>query len=99
MSIPFLAHDTSKVDPLGEDFYGYGTELRPLTCDTIGFALAINEKREVVGSRGTCANTAVAANGLVQSSHAVLRQNGVPTYLGSLGIASLAAAINNRSEV
>src|SRR5260370_25180387 len=40
-----------------------------------------------------------AANGLVQSSHAVLRQDGVPTYLGSLGIASLAAAINNRIEV
>jgi probable HAF family extracellular repeat protein len=40
-----------------------------------------------------------AANGLANSTHAVIWQNGVPTDLGTLGTTAVAAAINNRSEV
>jgi len=101
-------HDPSCVAPQVLDFApvvwgpnGSIQELRPLTGDTVGMALGINDKGEVVGSTGTCANTSVAANGLVLGPHAVVWQNGIPTDLGNWGGKSgaVASSINNRSEV
>ncbi len=74
--------------------------LPPLAGDKVGFALGINNRGQIVGSSGTCANTIVTAVGLFVGSHAVLWENGSPNPLGTLG-GSLgkAGAINDRGEV
>jgi probable HAF family extracellular repeat protein len=74
-------------------------ELPPLSGDTVGFALDLNNNGQVVGSSGTCANTIVV--GLQNGPHAVLWDNGLPINLGSLGgtMAAVAAAINDLGEV
>ena len=73
--------------------------LPPLRGDTVGFALGNNDKGQVVGSTGTCANTAVAPFAI--GPHAVLWDHGSPIALGTLGGKTAAAgkSINNRSEV
>jgi probable HAF family extracellular repeat protein len=74
--------------------------LPPLPGDTVGFALGINDRGQVVGSSGTCANTIVTAVGLFVGQHAVLWENGSVTPLGSLGgTLGKAGAINDRGEV
>jgi probable HAF family extracellular repeat protein len=75
-------------------------ELPPLPGDTVGVALAVNDKAQVVGTSGLCSNT--TANGLVDGPHAVLWDpDGSVTDLGNLGgtMANVAAGINNRGEV
>jgi len=74
-------------------------ELVPLPGDTVGFAFGINDKGEVVGATGTCANTPLVP--LQAGPHAVLWENGVPTDLGNLGgkLVNVAAAINNQGQV
>jgi probable HAF family extracellular repeat protein len=75
--------------------------LPTLPGDTVGFALGINDRGQVVGSSGTCANTVVTAVGLFVGPHAVLWEDGPVTDLGNLGgkMMGKAAAINNRGEV
>ena len=74
--------------------------LPPLPGDTVGFALGINDRGQVVGSSGSCANTVVTAVGLFVGPHAVLWESGSVTNLGSLGgTMGKAGAINNRGEV
>jgi probable HAF family extracellular repeat protein len=75
--------------------------LPPLPGDTVGFALGINDRGQIVGSSGSCANTVVTAVGLFVGPHAVLWENGSVTNLGNLGgkMMGKAAAINNRGEV
>lgn len=74
--------------------------LPPLPGDTVGFALGINERGQVVGSSGSCANTVVTAVGLFVGQHAVLWENGSVKLLGSLGgTLGKAGAINDRGEV
>jgi len=75
-------------------------ELPPLPGDTVGVALAVNDKAQVVGTSGLCSNT--TANGLVDGPHAVLWDpDGSVTDLGNLGgtMGNVAAGINNRGEV
>jgi probable HAF family extracellular repeat protein len=71
----------------------------PLAGDTVGFALANNDKGQTVGSTGTCANTFIGSFAI--GPHAVMWDHGSPIALGSLGGKSAAAgaSINNRSEV
>jgi probable HAF family extracellular repeat protein len=73
--------------------------LPPLSGDSVGFALGINNLGQAVGSSGSCANTSSA--GFVIGPHAVLWENGSVTDLGNLGgkLANVAAAINSRGEV
>jgi probable HAF family extracellular repeat protein len=74
--------------------------LPPLPGDTVGFALGINERGQVVGSSGNCANTVVTAVGLFVGQHAVLWDDGSVTSLGGLGgTMGKAGAINDRGEV
>jgi len=100
-------HDPSCVSPQVLDFEavvwgpkpGEVRELHPLSGDTVGFALGINDNGQVVGSTGSCADTPLVP--LVAGPHAVLWQNGTATDLGGLGGTKInvAAAINNRGEV
>jgi probable HAF family extracellular repeat protein len=74
--------------------------LPPLPGDTVGFALGINNRGQIVGSSGNCANTVVTAVGLFTGAHAVLWEKGSVTELGSLGgTMGKAGAINDRGEV
>ena len=75
--------------------------LPPLPGDTVGFALGINDRGQIVGSSGSCANTVVTAVGLFVGPHAVLWENGLVTDLGNLGgkMMGKAGAINDRGEV
>jgi probable HAF family extracellular repeat protein len=74
-------------------------ELPPLKGDTVGFALGMNNRGDVAGGSGTCANTPLFP--LVGGPHAILWENRVPRDLGSLGgtLISTAAAVNDRREV
>jgi probable HAF family extracellular repeat protein len=74
-------------------------QLPPLPGDTVGVALAINDKGQVVGTSGLCSNT--TANGLVNGPHAVLwESDGSVKDLGGFGgPVSVAAGINMRGEV
>jgi probable HAF family extracellular repeat protein len=101
-------HDATCPAPQALDFeaalWGPGKDdvraLPPLPGDTVGFALGINERGQVVGSSGSCANTVVTAVGLLVGQHAVLWDNGSVTGLGSLGgTMGKAGAINDRGEV
>jgi probable HAF family extracellular repeat protein len=102
------AHDPSCPSPQVLDFQavvwgpnqGEIQGLPPLPGDTVGFALGINDRGQVVGSSGSCANTVVTAVGLFVGQHAVLWENGSVTPLGSLGgTLGKAGAINDRGEV
>ncbi|HEY0777965.1 MAG TPA: hypothetical protein VGD56_08360 [Gemmatirosa sp.] len=70
-----------------------------LPGDEVGMALRNNDRGQVVGTSGLCANTFFGGFGL--GPHAVLWEHGVPTDLGNLGdsTASVAASINNRGQV
>jgi probable HAF family extracellular repeat protein len=74
-------------------------ELQPLKGDTVGFAIGINDRGQVVGSSGLCSNTAIPP--MPAGPHAVLwERDGTPTDLGNLGGTNgIADAINNRGEV
>src|SRR5713226_6535973 len=62
--------------------------------------LGIDDRGQVVGSSGSCANTVVTAVGLSVGPNAVLWENGSVTNLGSLkGTMGKAGAINDRGEV
>jgi len=56
-------------------------ELPPLTGDSASAATAINERGQVVGISGTCAN----AVGGFSARHAVLWENGKPIDIGNFG--------------
>jgi probable HAF family extracellular repeat protein len=73
--------------------------LPPLAGDTVGFALANNDRGQAVGSTGTCPNTFIGSFAI--GPHAVMWDHGFPIALGSLGgkTAAAGASINNRSEV
>jgi probable HAF family extracellular repeat protein len=73
--------------------------LGPLPGDTVGFALGLNDRGQVVGSSGSCADTHVS--GFEIGPHAVLWDHGSPVHLGTLGgkTAAAGAAVNNRDEV
>ena len=73
--------------------------LGPLPGDTVGFALGLNDRGQVVGSSGSCADTYVA--GFEIGPHAVLWDHGSQLYLGTLGgkTGAAGAAVNNRGEV
>jgi probable HAF family extracellular repeat protein len=74
-------------------------ELPPLKGDTVGFALGLNNRGDVAGGSGTCANTPLFP--LIAGPHAVLWENGIPHNLGNLGgtLSATAAAVNDRREV
>jgi probable HAF family extracellular repeat protein len=70
--------------------------LPPFPGDSIGAAIGINDRGQVVGTSGQCAPVSPAI-----AVHALLWQNGRVTNLGSLGglTGNLAYAINNRTQV
>jgi probable HAF family extracellular repeat protein len=72
-------------------------ELPPLPGDADGAATAINDKGQVVGISGICAN----AVGGATAAHAVLWQNGTPIDIGNLGGVAwnTPTAINNDGVV
>jgi probable HAF family extracellular repeat protein len=71
-------------------------ELRPYRRDTVGFAIGINDRGDVVGGSGTCKNAVLFP--LARGPHALLWHDGVPIQLGTLGGTqySTASSINNR---
>jgi probable HAF family extracellular repeat protein len=73
--------------------------LAPLDGDTVAYAFGINNRGQVVGNSGVCANTTPPP--YVTSPHAVLwERDGTPINLGSLGgPISGASAINSRGDV
>ncbi len=73
--------------------------LAPLSDDTVANAFGINDRGQVVGNSGVCANTTPPP--YVNSPHAVLwERDGTPINLGSLGgPISGASAINSRGDV
>ena len=101
------AKDPSCVSPQVLDFeavlwgpnLGQVQALPPLPGDTVGFALWLNNYGQVVGSSGTCANTALVPLGV--GPHAVLWENGSAIDLGNLGgtTIAVAAGINDFGEV
>jgi probable HAF family extracellular repeat protein len=75
-------------------------ELPPLPGDTLGLTIGLNDKGEVVGASGTCANTPINPTPGLLPPHAVLWRNGKPTDLGSLGgKLNGATAINDKGQV
>lgn len=82
-------------------------ELPPLTGDTVGMAMWINDHGQAVGSSGRCADTLLP--GFAGGPHAVLwEKDGSVHDLGSLGgtanpavpgVANIAFVINNRGQV
>jgi probable HAF family extracellular repeat protein len=75
---------------------GRPRKLQPFPGDTIGIALAINDRGQVVGGSGFCApiNPSIGAHALLWQGHSV-------TYLGGFGGAMFNAAfdINNREQI
>jgi probable HAF family extracellular repeat protein len=67
-------------------------ELPPLSGDSDGYAFDVNERGDVVGASGTCAQP---------NGHAVLWRNGTATDLGGLGGTTNRGALgnNNRGQV
>jgi probable HAF family extracellular repeat protein len=74
-------------------------KLPPLTGDTVGFAFAINDMGQVVGSSGLCSNTTIPPN--PSGAHAVLwEKDGSATDLGNLGgTLNVADSVNELGEV
>jgi probable HAF family extracellular repeat protein len=82
-------------------------ELKPLSGDTVGAALWLNDKGQAVGLSGTCANVVLPP--IAFGAHAVLWEtDGTPTDLGNLGgtvntailgRGNIALGINNHSQV
>jgi probable HAF family extracellular repeat protein len=72
-------------------------ELPPLPGDTVSAATAINDRGQIVGISGICAD----AVGGFSAAHAVLWEDGVPTDLGTLGGVAwnTPMAINHRGDV
>ncbi len=109
------ARDASCPAPLFHDYEavvwgpapGQIRELRPLPGDTVGVAFWINDRGQVAGTSGTCANT--LPNGVIVGPHAVLwDSDGTPIDLGNLGgsvdvslvaVGTRAIYINNTGEV
>ena len=74
---------------------GQMQRLRPLSGDSDGFAAAINDKGEVTGCSGICAD--VSLNSCL---HAVVwKKDGSPTNIGGLGPLNVGGDINNRGQV
>ncbi len=74
--------------------------LRPLTGNTVGVAVWINDRGQAVGASGTCANTVLPP--LAYGPHAVLwDSDGTPHDLGNLGSAkiNMALSLNNAGDV
>ncbi len=82
-------------------------ELKPLSGDTVGAALWLNDKGQAVGTSGTCASVVLPP--IAFGPHAVLWEtDGTPTDLGNLGgggnpailgRGNIALGINNRTQV
>jgi probable HAF family extracellular repeat protein len=75
-------------------------ELPPLEGDTVGYAFGNNDFGQVVGTSGTCSNTALPPN--TNGLHAVLWEpDGSPIDLGNLGgtTSNVASSINELGEV
>jgi probable HAF family extracellular repeat protein len=75
-------------------------QLAPLTGDTVGMALWINDNGQAVGASGTCANSALPP--LAYGPHAVLwDKDGTPHDLGNLGgsVVNMALSVNNQGQV
>jgi probable HAF family extracellular repeat protein len=75
-------------------------ELKPLTGDTVGIALWINDRSQAVGASGTCANSALPP--VAYGAHAVLWDaDGTAHDLGNLGstVINMALSINNQGQV
>jgi probable HAF family extracellular repeat protein len=82
-------------------------ELKPLSGDTVGAALWLNDKGQAVGLSGTCANVVLPP--IAFGAHAVLWEtDGTPTDLSNLGgtvntailgRGNIALGINNHSQV
>lgn len=77
--------------------YGQIQELPPFGSDTVGAATAINDKSQVVGISGICAN----AIGGFSAIHSVLWENGTVTDMGNIGgeAWNTPMAINKHGEV
>jgi len=69
-------------------------QLPPLSGDSDGTGVAINDEGEVTGCTGVCANVGPAS-----CTHAVVWKHGSPKDIGGLGPANIGAAINNRGQV
>jgi probable HAF family extracellular repeat protein len=75
-------------------------ELHPLSGDTVGLAVWINDNGQAVGASGTCANSSLPP--LAFGPHAVLwDKDGSAHDLGNLGSTKLnmALSINNQGQV
>jgi len=75
-------------------------ELPPLPGDTVGFALATNNRGQTVGSSGSCGNTPLVP--LAIGPHAVLWESDrSPISIDGLGgtVNNTATSINDRGEV
>lgn len=90
-----LAYEATLWEPRS----GESHRLPPLPGDTVGFALALNDRGDAVGSSGSCATTVLVP--VEYGPHAVLWAHGSPRNLGSLGgqLFSTAAVVNNQGEV
>lgn len=70
-------------------------QLHPLSGDSDGFGVAINDNGEVTGCSGICAD--VSLNSCL---HAVVwKKGGSPTNIGGLGPLNVGGAINNQGQV
>jgi hypothetical protein len=81
-------------------------ELATVGGDPVGFAAAINNKGQAVGTTGTCAGSNLLADFFISPLHAVLwEKDGKPVDLGSLGgnekseMGNAAKDLNSRGHV
>jgi hypothetical protein len=81
-------------------------ELATVGGDPVGFAAAINNKGQAVGTTGTCAGSNLLADFFISPLHAVLwEKDGTPVDLGSLGgnekseMGNAAKDLNSRGHV
>jgi len=77
--------------------------LKPLSGDTVSYALGMNNSGQAIGASGLCSNAPVSP--IPFAPHAVLwDRNGSPTDLGHLpgtpaGVLNVATSINDRGDV
>jgi probable HAF family extracellular repeat protein len=78
---------------------GHVRQLTPLGGDSVAFAFGINNRGQVAGGSGVCANTTPPP--YPSAPHAVLwERDGTPVNLGSLGgPVSISSAINSHADV